>query len=104
MSEEYYDETIAPALKELRDLCEVGKMSCVFLVEYEHQHIGGTEFSHKDTCLPLQMASWAAQAGNNIDSFLITLCRYAREHGNYGSMFLHQLGVPVTREEDNNAD
>lgn len=95
MSEAIYDEKIAPALLDLLKICAANGMQMVASVEYEPGESGTSiQFDGKQS-LPMDFGLVALRSHGNVDSLISWIISYAREHG-HSSIYLHQLGVPMT--------
>jgi hypothetical protein len=94
MSEAIYDEKIAPLLMQAGKLCEEHGLAMVAVVEYEPGKRGETRVLPDGGGLAMTMLSLLAKAGENVDSYMIWLTRYAREHGidTSRSMYLSHFG------------
>lgn len=95
MSEQIYDEQIAPLLLKASKICEANGMSMLAEVEYEPGELGRTTSIQPDACLSLKLACVAAACKNNVDNLIFWIMRYGREHG-HSSACLNVLGVPTT--------
>lgn len=80
-NEKFYDDDIAPALREISKKCEQRGMSLLALVEYDAGERGRTTLLQPDAGLEMIMATLCAKAGANIDSYMIGLSRYCHEKG-----------------------
>lgn len=94
MSEQVYDEQIAPKLLEVRKLCEQHGLPLVAQVEYAPGDFGMTKFLPEQSNLAMLLMNSAAMCKNNVDSLFIAIERHAREHG-HSSVYLHRLGIPL---------
>lgn len=79
--EKFYDDVIAPALREIMAKCQARGMSFLGLVEYEPGERGRTTLLQPEPGLEMVMATLCAKAGANIDSYMIGLSRYCHEKG-----------------------
>lgn len=78
-NEKWYDEEIAPMLLEISKRCEgQGGLSFIAVVEYEAGQRGRTATIAEDAGLEMRMLDFCAQAGTNIDAYIIALIRYCR--------------------------
>lgn len=93
-TEQYYDEHIAPRLKELGQECLEHGLSLLAVCEWEPGHHGRTAYMQAVRGLPINMANWAAISHGNVDAFWMTVHWYARKHG-HSSSFLHLQGIPM---------
>jgi hypothetical protein len=91
--ERYYDEHIAPKLRDLAMECEEHGLSLLAVCEWQPGEYGRTLTLREGSGFGIRMADTAAKANANVDSFLMAIIRHAREHG-HGSAYLSQLGVP----------
>ena len=80
-NEKFYDEEIAPALILLAKKCEERGIPFLASVEYDPGERGRTAFVPDHAGLAMAMLHLCARAGENVDSYIIGLIRYAREHG-----------------------
>lgn len=80
-NEKFYDDEIAPMLREVSKKCEAHGMSLLALVEYDKGERGRTTLLQPSAGLEMIMATLCAKAGANIDSYMIGLSRYCREKG-----------------------
>lgn len=80
-SEQFYDDEIAPALREIMTKCQERGMSFLGLVEYSPGERGRTTVLQPEAGLEMVMATLCAKAGANIDSFMIGLARYCHDKG-----------------------
>jgi len=90
MSEQEYDEEIAPLLLKAAKRCEELGYPIVAVVEYGGGERGETRFVPEEATLAMRMLSMLAGSGNNIDLFLINLLRHCNKNGIslHESMFL----------------
>lgn len=94
MSEQFYDEEIAPALLALCKLCQDRGMSFLAVVEIEPGERGRT-VSLTNASLDMRFISMAAAAGANLDSLAIAMARICREESiGHNSIVLNRFGVP----------
>jgi hypothetical protein len=77
-TEKFYDDEIAPMLLEVSKRCEAMGISLVAVVEYDHGHRGRTTTIAETAGLEMQMLNFCAQAGANVDGYIIALIRYCR--------------------------
>ena len=99
MSEELYDNKIAPALKELTQECLDNGMSLIAVVEYAPAEHGRTTYVQADHSIAMTMVDIAAQSNGNIDTFFFSMARYAQKHG-HSSVVLSQMGVPFQPKKE----
>jgi hypothetical protein len=79
--EQFYDEEIAPKLKELMEQCADKGLSFLALVEYEPDCGRGiTAHVTPDAGLGMHMTRFAVAAGINFDGFCINFMRYCNEN------------------------
>ncbi len=97
MSEQFYDEVIAPALLNLAMQCRERGMPFLATVEIAPGDYGTTADMPKasERSLAMDWAYAAARSHGNADALILHLMRQARERG-HGSITLAQLGVPHT--------
>ena len=81
MSEQFYDEEIAPVLAELAKKCEKRKIPFLAQVEYEPGKTGRTEFLPQSAGFGQRLATWAARCNGNVDRLYITIASHGEEHG-----------------------
>ena len=77
-NEKWYDEEVAPALLELARKCDTRGMAFISTVEYRPGHRGRTRALPKKSGLAMIMLDLCSQAGENVDSYIIGLIRYAK--------------------------
>lgn len=94
MSEQLYDEQIAPELLRLSTLCQEHGMAFHATVEYAPGHRGSTSFTAVGESLEMKMLHLMAASAPNIDGFMIALSRYCRESGidTSASIYLSRFG------------
>lgn len=92
MSEQFYDDEIAPVLRELSAKCVAKGIPFLAVVEYEPDCIGRTEFLPPVATIGMLMAVWAARAKGNADALIMAMQKHGRQHG-HNSVCLHLLGV-----------
>jgi hypothetical protein len=81
MSEDLYDEKIAPVLAQLGALCKEHSLPFLAVVEYAPGEFGQTTTTTPEQSLPMTMANIAARCRGNLDSFTISLLRHCKERG-----------------------
>lgn len=81
MSEKFYDEEIAPALLALCKKCQDAGIPFVARIEYEQGKAGRTQFLPESAGIAQRIATWAAACDGNVDSLMIAIARYAKDHG-----------------------
>ncbi|GAH11511.1 unnamed protein product [marine sediment metagenome] len=79
MSEEFYDNKIAPKLKEVGDLCAKYGVPFLAVAEYAPGKVGRTAFQTNEECIEMVMIRHCAKTAPNIDGYVIGLMRWARE-------------------------
>jgi len=79
-TEKYYDEEIAPLLREIAEKCKDNGLSMVCAVEFNRNEIARTALLQKDKGLEMVMISHCAKTAPNIDSFMIGLKKYCNEN------------------------
>lgn len=93
--EQFYDEHIAPALLEIAKKCQDNGLSMVASVQFGPgaQDRGTTKVLQADASMAMVMVHNCAMAAPNVDSFMISLDRYCREHGidTSASMYLSRF-------------
>jgi hypothetical protein len=96
VSEQFYDDVIAPKLMEIMRLCHDHGMPIVATVEYEPGACGTSADlpANPSRSLPMDWAYVAARSQGNADSLIGYLVSQAKERG-HGSVYLMQLGVPA---------
>lgn len=92
--EQYYDDVIAPKLKEIAQLCQDKGLALICQVEWEPGETGRTVTLPPGSSWQIRMAETAMRCRGNIDTLFIALAKYAREHG-HSSVVLQQMGVPT---------
>jgi hypothetical protein len=95
VSEQYYDEHVAPKLLALAKDCEARGFSLVAVCEWSPHEGGTTATIAAGAGIGIRLTHAMAQAKGNVDSFMIAAARYARQHG-HSSVVLSQMGVPTT--------
>lgn len=81
--EAFYDEHIAPLLRQAAALCVEKKMSFVALVEFEKggdPDIGRTYVQAPDQSLAMTMAHHCAKMNTNLDGYVMGIARYCKEN------------------------
>jgi len=93
MSEEFYDEEIAPKLMEIGERCRAKGIPFMAIVEYAPGMIATTQLPTKDECIEMVMIRHCAKTAPNIDGYIIGLSRWANEKNidTSGSMVMNQL-------------
>jgi nicotinamidase-related amidase len=97
MSEQFYDDVIAPKLLEVMNLCREHGMPFVATVEYAPGEYGTSADlpAEEDRSLPMDWAYAAARSNGNGDALIMRMIRQAEKRG-HGSVYMMQLGVPLT--------
>lgn len=92
--ETWYDAEIAPALEALAKRCNERGMAFVAGVEYKPDCHSGTYFLGARAGLSMQMLNLCARTLPNVDSYVINLSRYCKDHGidATGSFVMRSLG------------
>lgn len=98
MSEQIYDDLIAPKLLEVGKICEQHGLPLVAQVEYAAGDFGMTKFLPEQSSLLMKLMFQAGACGNNVDALFFAIERHAREHG-HSSVYLHRLGIPLQPEK-----
>lgn len=98
-NEKWYDESVAPVLKDLGDKCLARGASLVAVVEYQSGHRGRT-VALSDASLEMRLLDFCAQAGTNVDAYFIAVVRYCRAEGipTDGSVVMNCLNVNAPSE------
>lgn len=91
--ERYYDEVIAPKLKELAELCHAKEIAMICQVEWEPGECGRTVTLPKGASWSIRLAETAMRAQGNVDSLFLACAKYAQIHG-HNSLVMQQMGVP----------
>lgn len=96
MSEQKYDELIAPKLLEVAALCKEHKIPFIASCEYEPGQFGSTfgcMSTDGQTSVAMMMVYFAVFAKGNVDIFIINLLRYSNQHNisTEQSMCLRQM-------------
>ena len=81
LGEEWYDAEIAPKLLELADRCRERGMAMVATVEYARGERGSTMALPDGAGLAMQMLRLCANAGENVDGYMIALSRFCYANG-----------------------
>ena len=92
MSENIYDNEVAPLLKKALDICNANNMSMVCVVEFALNEIGQNFVLTGNQGIETTMTYLAAKAKGNADLLLLNLAKYARENG-HNSFMLKKLGA-----------
>ncbi len=99
MSEQIYDEKIAPVLMDLMKLCNANGMPFVAQVEYEPGEFCSSAELPQGRSLPMDLMYVAGRCRGNVDSLIGWIVNYAKEHG-HSSVYLKMLGVPLQPNSD----
>lgn len=94
MSEQVYDEIVAPMLLEVLKVCHEHGMPITATVEYATGEYGTSADFPADRSLPVDWAYVAARSNGNADVLIGHLVSQAEARG-HGSVYLKQLGVPT---------
>lgn len=81
MTEEWYDDVIAPKLRAISDECEAKGCALVAVVEYAPGKRGSTLYTPPGCGLPMIFLRVLDKAGENIDAFFIAVLRYCKANG-----------------------
>lgn len=94
MTEEWYDDVIAPKLREVAKECEAKGCALVAVVEYAPGQRGSTLYTPHGSGLEMLLLRTLDKAGRNLDSFFISVARYCNANGidTSGSMILSRFG------------
>lgn len=79
--EKWYDEEIAPKLKEIAKQCEEKGIAFVATVEYAPGERGSTYLIPEGAGLAMRMLCHCSRMGENVDGYIIGLKRYALDNG-----------------------
>lgn len=90
ISEQIYDEQIAPLLVKVAELCKSHGMSLVAAVEYKPGSLGHTRMLAEDWTAAIVMVDEAVAACGNIDRLVISVVRRAKQYG-HDSMILDMM-------------
>lgn len=96
MSEQIYDEQIAPKLAEVMAICKEHGLSFACACEYATGDTGLSFVGPNDpktTGATMWLADTAIRARGNFDALTFATMKHAREHG-HSSVILAKLGVP----------
>lgn len=102
MSEQIYDDEIAPKLMEIAKLCKEKQLPFIALCEYSPESVGATYgWCSNDGAMSFHMLLpfLASFAKGNVDSFLIELMRHCNKHSISmdQSMFLHKYSKETAK-------
>lgn len=81
LGEDWYGSEIAPKLLELADRCRERGMAMVATVEYEPGKRGSTMAMPDGAGLAMQMMRLCANAGENVDGYMIALRKFCDANG-----------------------
>jgi len=98
MSEQIYDEQVAPALMEIMKVCNANGMPFIAQVEYAPGEFGTSADLPEGRSLVMGLMYAAGRCRGNVDSLIMWMMNHAKEHG-HSSAFLMQLGVPLQPEK-----
>lgn len=90
MSEQFYDDEIAPVLAELAEKCRDNGLSLVAVCEYAEDQIGRTSIMQQSTSAAMRLAMYGALARGNVDDLVGMLIKDGKENG-HGSIYLTML-------------
>jgi hypothetical protein len=93
-NEQYYDDVIAPKLKELAALCQEKGIAFICQVEWEPGEAGRTVFLPKGASWQIRLAETAMRAKGNVDNLFLACSKYAAVHG-HSSLVMKNMGVPM---------
>ncbi len=91
MSEQVYDDEIAPLLMQAAKKAEAVGLPLVCYVQLGPDNHGRTVTLPADAPFAVRMVELAARCNGNADSFLLALIKHARKHGPGGSMLMNIL-------------
>lgn len=91
--EQYYDDVIAPKLKELAELCQAKEIAMVCQVEWVPGECGRTVTLPKGASFSIRLSETAMRANGNLDNLFFACAKYAQIHG-HNSIVMQQMGVP----------
>ncbi|KTT68248.1 hypothetical protein [Sphingomonas sanguinis] len=94
MSEQIYDDIVAPMLLEVMKVCHEHGMPIVATVEYAPGDFGTSADLPANRSLPMDWSYVGARSNGNADVLIGHLVDQAKKRG-HGSVFLKQLGVPT---------
>jgi hypothetical protein len=96
--ERFYDDVLAPALKDIASKCIEQGMSFVASVEYEPGERGSTRVIGPNSGLAMVMLGLCDKAGVNIDSSILGLARHTKSNNidTQGSLVMNYVnhGTP----------
>jgi len=93
--EDFYDREVAPVLMDIAKKCQDNGLSITTMVEWDPGETGRTAALTAEAGFGIRMAEAAMQARGNVDSLIGAIMGYAKDRG-HSSVFLKQLGVPLT--------
>ncbi len=79
--EQYYDNEVAPVLLELSRKCQSNGLSIVAQVEWWPGETGTTAAIVEGAGVGIRIAHLGMQVHGNVDSLILALMKYGREHG-----------------------
>lgn len=91
MSEEIYDQEIAPELRRLAERCKELGMSFIAQVEFSAHNTARTEVEIPGASCKQKLVHWAARSNGNVDSLFMAVDRHGKEHG-HSSIYLKLAG------------
>jgi hypothetical protein len=96
VSENFYDNVIAPELARLAKLCEAqGMLSFLAQVEFARDETAETKWIAAGAGVKTHIAHMGIACHGNVDSLIWGIKRYAKKHG-HQSAELHLAGIPAT--------
>jgi hypothetical protein len=92
--EQYYDDVIAPKLKEIAQLCQEKEIAMICQVEWVPGEAGRTVTLPKGASWQIRLAETAMRANGNVDNLFLACAKYAAVHG-HESLVMKNMGVPM---------
>ncbi|MAY78597.1 MAG: hypothetical protein CL802_13660 [Citromicrobium sp.] len=92
MSEQVYDDKVAPLLRQVAEICMQHKMTLIARVEWERDKAGITQIVPDDAGIGQKLTQLAAHSHGNIDA----LCLSAVRHFDCSAS---AVLAPLTREQ-----
>ena len=89
MTEQFYDEEIAPVLLELAKKCDEKSISLISAVEFAPNDIGGT-YNIKKPGIEMKVAYLGCRCLGNVDNLIMSLLKDAKKNG-HNSIYLKIL-------------
>jgi len=90
MSEQIYDNEIAPLLMKAAEICFEHDISMVATVEYNKGDFGSTFNLPTDRSCAMSVNYMAIKSAGNVDALIMGIQKYAREHG-HSSIYMEIL-------------